>query len=88
MEALGSRSFCFVVKKVGGMLPEAVGPWKYTLLDGQAALALESIEIKDIGMDGKVAADRTGEAMEETFGLNKHENETSEAFIGSSDGRV
>ena len=37
-----------VVKKVGGMRPEALGPWMYTLLDGQAAPELESIEIKDL----------------------------------------
>ena len=53
------------------------------LLDGKAALALESIEIKDMYTDGgeelvfreldqrfpdKVAADPMREAMEETFG--------------------
>ena len=36
-----------VVNKVGGTPPEALVPWMYALLDGQAALALESIEIKD-----------------------------------------
>ena len=41
-----------VVKKVGGLPPEALGPWKYTLLDGQAALALESIDIKDVCTEG------------------------------------
>ena len=41
-----------VVKKVCGMSPEALGPWIYTLLDGQAALALESIEITDMCTDG------------------------------------
>ena len=37
-----------VVKKVGGMPRQAQGPWIHTLLDGQAALALESIDIKDM----------------------------------------
>ena len=88
-----------VVKKVGGMPPEALGPWIYTLLDGQAALALESIEITDMCTDGgeelffreldqrfpdKVAADRMGEAMEEAFGLKIMKNETMEAFTGRS----
>ena len=71
-------------RKAGGMPTEALGPWMYTLLDGQAALALESIDIKDMCTKGgeelvfreldqrfpdKVAADRTGEPMEEAFGL-------------------
>ena len=41
-----------VVKEVGGMRPETLGPWMYTLLDGQVALALDLIEINDICMDG------------------------------------
>ena len=41
-----------VVKKVGGMPPEALWPWMYTLLDGQAALALEAIKIRDMCTDG------------------------------------
>ena len=66
-----------MVKKVGGVPPEALGPWIY-------ALALDSIEIKGMCMDGgewvvfreldqrfpdKVAADYMGEAMEATYGL-------------------
>ena len=58
--------------------------WIYTLLDGQAALALESTEIKDMCTEGIGArlprtrskiprqggnADRMGEAVEQTFGL-------------------
>ena len=73
-----------VVKKVGRMPPEALVPFIYTLPDGQAALALESIEITDMCTDGggelvfreldqrfpdKVAADRMGEAMEKAFGM-------------------
>ena len=86
-----------VVKKVGRMPPEALGPWIYTLPDGQAALALESIEITDMCTDGggelvfreldqrfpdKVAADRMGEAMEKAFGMKIMKNETTEAFTG------
>ena len=91
------------------MLPEALGPWVYTLLDcqdgqdGQAAVALESIEIKDVCTDGgeelvfreldqrfrdKVAVDRMGEAMEETIGLKTVKNETTEAFTGRSSTRL
>ena len=70
------------------MLAEALKPWKYTLLDGQAALALQSIEIKDTCTEGavgsssenlisdsrtRVAANRMEEAMEEGFGLENHE---------------
>ena len=66
-----------VVKKVGGTPPDALVPWICNLLDGQAALALESIEIKDMCVDGgeefvfweldhrfpdKVATDRMAEA--------------------------
>ena len=40
-----------LVKKVGGMLPEALGPRTCTLLGGQAALALESVEMKDMRMN-------------------------------------
>ena len=71
----------------------------YTLLDGQAALALDSFDIKDMCTEGgedlifreldqrfpdKVAAVRLGEAMEEAFALKGHENETTEAFNGRS----
>ena len=41
-----------VVKKLGGMPPEALEPRMYTLLDGPAVLALESIEIKEMCMGG------------------------------------
>ena len=83
-----------MVKKVGG-IPEALEPWIYTLLNGQDASTLESIEIKDMCVDGgeelvfreldqrflhKVAVGRVGEAMEETFGLKTMKNETTEAF--------
>ena len=79
--------------------PRGSGPWKHTLLDGQAALALELIDVKDMCTEGgeelvfreldqrfpdKVAADRMGEAMEETFGLNIMKNETTEA-LGDQD---
>ena len=79
-----------VVKKVGGLPPEALEPWIYTL---------ESVEITDMCTDGgeelvfreldqrfpdKVAADRMGEAMEEAFGLKIMKNETTEAFTGRS----
>ena len=88
-----------VVKKVGGMPPEGLEPWIYTLQNGQAALALVSIEIKDMCTDGgevlvfreldqsvpdKVAADRMGVAMEETFGPKFMKNETTEAVTGRS----
>ena len=74
------------VKKVGGMPPEALGPWMYNLLDGHAALALESIDMKDMCTEGgeelvfreldqrcpvKVAVDRMGEAMEEALELGE-----------------
>ena len=73
-----------------GNIPEALGPWMYTRLHGQAALALESVDIKDMCSDGgeelvfreldqgcpdRVAADRMGEAMEETLGLKIVKNE-------------
>ena len=79
--------------------PEALRPWLYTLLDGQAALALESIDIKDMCMEGgeqlvfreldqrfpdKVAAVRVGGAMEEAFELKIMKNETTEGFAGRS----
>ena len=85
-------------KKVGGVPPEALEPWIHTLLDGQAALALESVVIKDMCTDGreelvfrklnqrfpdKAAADRMGEAMEETF-WTEITNETTEAFTERS----
>ena len=69
------------------MCPEALGLWIYTLLDGQAALALESIDTKDMGMVGgeelifreldqrfpdKLAGDRVGDAMEVGFGAENH----------------
>ena len=88
-----------VVKKVGGMFPWALGLWIYTLLDGQAALVLESVNIKDTCTEGgeelvfqkldhrfpdMVAADRMGEAMEEAFGLKIMKKETTKAFTGRS----
>ena len=88
-----------VGKKVGGMLPDALGPWIYTLVDGQAALALDSTDIKDMWTEGgeelvfreldqrfpdTVAADRMREAMEEAFGLKIMKNETTEAVTGQS----
>ena len=71
----------------------------YTLLDGQAALALDKMEIKDMCTDGgeelvfreldqrfpdKVAANRTGEAMEETFTLKIMKHEKTETSTGQS----
>ena len=88
-----------VAKKVGGMPPGALGLCICSLLDGQAALALESIELEDTCMDGgeqlvfrelnqrfpdKVAADRMGEAIGETFGPKITKNETTDAFTGRS----
>ena len=88
-----------VVGKVGGMPPEVRDPGFTLLLDGQAALALGSIEIKDMCMDGgdelvfreleqrfpdQVEADRFGEAMEVPFRLKTMNNETTEAFTGRS----
>ena len=52
-ETLGSCSPCGSKKKVGGVPPEALEPWIHTLLDGQAALALESVVIKDMCTDGR-----------------------------------
>ena len=81
------------------MPPEALGPFVHTLLDGQAALALEATELNNLCTDGgeelvfreldkrfplKVAADRMGEAMEEAFGLKIMKNETTEAVTGRS----
>ena len=37
-----------IVKKVGGMPPEALETWMHTVSDGHAALALEATEIKDL----------------------------------------
>ena len=66
------------VKNVGGMVPEALGPWMYNLRNRMAALALESIDLKHMCTDGleelvfrehdqrfpdEVAAGRMGEAM-------------------------
>lgn len=34
-----------------GHSAEALGPWLYMLLDGQAALALESVDIADINLE-------------------------------------
>ena len=53
------------VKKVSGMPPKALGPWMYTLLDGQAASALECgeelvLRELDHRLPVKVAADRMG----------------------------
>ena len=81
METLGSRSlrgqFSWWSASRGS------GTLDSTLLDGQGALALEAIEIRNMCTDSgeevvfrkldqrfqdKVAADRMGEAMEETFG--------------------
>ena len=72
-----------VVKKVGRMPPEALGSWIFTLLDGQAALAVAAIEIRDTFTDGgeevglreldqrwpDKVADRTGEAIRSAIGL-------------------
>ena len=41
-----------VVKKSGGMNPDPLCAWLWTMLDGQAALALEAFEIKDLTVDG------------------------------------
>eukprot|EP00959_Pyramimonas_sp_CCMP1952_P452127 9466021-Pyramimonas_sp.AAC.1 len=86
-----------VVQKARGTPAEALGPWLYTLLDGQAALAVENVDLADINVDNgeevvfdrlderfpeKVAADRLGEAMEEGFSLRIHKQETTEAYTG------
>ena len=86
-------------QKVGAMLPEALGPWGDTLVDGQAALALKSIDLKDMCTEGseelvvreldqrfpdKVAADCVGEPTEEAFWLQIKKNVTTEAFTGRS----
>lgn len=86
-----------VVQKAKGTPPEALGPRLYTLLDGQAALALESVDICDINLEGaedvvferlddrfpdKVAADRLGDAMDGTFALCLGKHETTEAYTG------
>ena len=53
----------------------------YTLRDGQAALALESIFRKlDQRFRDKVAADRVGETVKETFGLKIMKHETTGNF--------
>ena len=68
------------VQKVKNTPAEAVGPWLYTLLDGQAALAVENVDISEINVESgeevafakldelfpdKVVAGRLGEATEE-----------------------
>ena len=40
-----------VVQKAKGMAAEALGPWLFTLLDGQAALALDAIDIDALAVD-------------------------------------
>ena len=95
METMGRAAL--VVKKVGGMRPEALGPWTYTLLDGQAAWALESVDTKDMCTEGgeelvfreldqrfpdEVAPDRVGEAMEEASGLKITKKTRRQAFTG------
>ena len=37
-----------VVQKARGTPPEALGPWLYTLLDGQSALAVENLDLETI----------------------------------------
>ena len=79
----------------GGMIPEALGPWIYTLLDGQAAWAQESVDMKDMCTEGGeelvfreldqrfpdwVAADCVGETLEEAFGLKNHEEQNNGGF--------
>ena len=69
-----------VVQKAKNTPAEAAGPWLYTLLDGQAALAVENADISEINVESGeevvfakldkcfpdlVAADRLGEAMKE-----------------------
>ena len=84
-----------VVQRARGTPEDALGPWLYTLLDGQAALAVQSLGLAEIsGENGeevvfnklderfpdKVAADRLGEAMEEAFTLKILKHETTEAY--------
>ena len=47
----------------GGVSPEPLGPWHHTLLDSQAALAIELIEIKDMCTEGGARLPRTRSAI-------------------------
>ena len=73
-----------VVQKAKNTPAEALGPWLYTLLDGQAALAVENVDVGKINIESdeevvfarlderfpdKVAVGRPGEAMEEGLSL-------------------
>ena len=62
------------VKKVGGTLPEALGLWIYTLLDGQPASALESIDID------KVAAGPCGRSHGGSVWVENHEERYNGGF--------
>ena len=78
METLARAAL--VVKKVGGMPPEALGLWIYTLLEwsGRSGTGIDRKRFAD-----KVAADRMGEAMEATIGLK-----IMEKMPGSSNDHV
>ncbi|CAK0911130.1 unnamed protein product, partial [Prorocentrum cordatum] len=84
-----------VVQTARNTPAEALGPWLYTLLDGQAALAVENVDLSEINVESgeevvfarlderfpdKVAADRLGEAMEDGFSLRIQKQETTEAY--------
>ena len=78
-----------VVKKVGGMPPEALGAldvhsagWSGRVsTDAGQKLVFRELDQR---FPDKVAADRMGEAMEMTFGLKITKNGTTEAFTGRS----
>ena len=85
------------VQKAKNVPAEALGQWLCALLDGQAALAVENVDIGEINVESgeevvfeklderfpdKVAADRLGEAMEDGFSLRIQKEETTEAFTG------
>ena len=80
-----------------GTKPEAIGPLLFTLLEGQAADAVEHIPLDELNVeDGekvlmkalderypeKEAADKIGEVLQGIFGLGIDKTETTTQYTG------
>lgn len=86
-----------IVQKARGVPAEAVGPLLFTLIDEPALLALDTLEISELAIDGgeeviftrlserypePEAADRIGEVLDSIFSLKAARGETTSAYTG------
>ena len=86
-----------VVEKSKGTDVKALGPLLFTLLDGDAADALDHVDIDDLAVEGgadivfaaldarfpeREAADRVGDALESAFGLKIEKGELTAGYCG------